>query len=44
MKMCFNETYSKVRISKYLADRPMFPVQNYLKLADALLTLLFSLL
>jgi hypothetical protein len=29
IKMCFNETYSEVRISKHLSDN--FPVQNGLK-------------
>jgi hypothetical protein len=29
IKMCLNETYSKVRISKYLSDS--FPIQNGLK-------------
>jgi hypothetical protein len=38
--MCLNETYSKVRIGKYLSD--MFPVQNGLKQGDALLPLLFN--
>jgi hypothetical protein len=40
IKMCLNETYSKVRIGKYLSD--MFPVQNGLKQGDALLPLLFN--
>jgi hypothetical protein len=29
IKMCFNETYGKVRIGKYLSDN--FPIQNGLK-------------
>jgi hypothetical protein len=29
MRMCLNETYSKVRIGKHLSDR--FPIQNGLK-------------
>jgi sorting nexin-29 len=39
IKMCLNETYSKVRIRKYLSDN--FPVQNGLKQGDALSPLLF---
>jgi hypothetical protein len=38
--MCLNETYSKVRIAKYLPDT--FPIQNGLKQGDALSPLLFS--
>jgi hypothetical protein len=38
--MCFNETYSKVRIGKHLSDS--FPIQNGLKQRDALSPLLFS--
>jgi hypothetical protein len=34
IKMCLNETYSKVRINKYLSDT--FPIQNGLKQGDAL--------
>jgi hypothetical protein len=37
--MCLNETYSKVCIGKYLSDS--FPIQNGLKLGDALSPLLF---
>jgi hypothetical protein len=33
IKMCLNETYSKVRIGKHLSDR--FPIQNGLKRGDA---------
>jgi hypothetical protein len=40
IKMCLNETYSKVRIGKLLSDK--FPIQNGLKQGDALSTLLFS--
>jgi hypothetical protein len=39
-KMCLNETYSKVRIGKYLSDS--FPIQNGLKQGDALSPLLFN--
>jgi hypothetical protein len=35
-----HETYSKVRIGKYLSD--MFPIQNGLKQGDALSQLLFN--
>jgi hypothetical protein len=34
IKMCLNETYSKVSIGKYLYDN--FPIQNSLKQGDAL--------
>jgi hypothetical protein len=34
IKMCLNETYSKVRIGKILSDE--FPIQNGLKQGDAL--------
>jgi hypothetical protein len=40
IKMCFNETYSKVRIGKHLSDS--FPVQNDLKQGNALSSLLFN--
>jgi hypothetical protein len=40
IKMCLNETYSKVRVSKLLCDK--FPVQNGLKQGDALSPLLFN--
>jgi hypothetical protein len=40
IKMCLNETYSKVRIGKYLSDN--FPIQNGLKQGDALSPLLFN--
>jgi hypothetical protein len=39
IKMCLNETYSKVRIGKLLSDK--FPIQNGLKQGDALSPLLF---
>jgi hypothetical protein len=40
IKMCLNETYTKVRIGKHLSDS--FPIQNGLKQGDALLPLLFN--
>jgi hypothetical protein len=40
IKMCLNETYSKVLIGKLLSDK--FPIQNGLKQGDALSPLLFS--
>jgi hypothetical protein len=40
IKMCLNETYSKVCVGKFLSDR--FPIQNGLKQGVALLPLLFS--
>jgi hypothetical protein len=40
MKMCLNETYSKVRIGKLLSDK--FPTQNVLKQGHALSPLLFN--
>jgi hypothetical protein len=39
MKMCLNETYSKIRIGKHLSGA--FPIQNGLKQGDALSLLLF---
>jgi hypothetical protein len=42
IKMCFNETYSRVRIGKNLSHK--FTVQNDLKQGDALSLLLFNLL
>jgi hypothetical protein len=33
IKMCLNETYSKVRVDKYLSDK--FPIQNGLKHGDS---------
>jgi hypothetical protein len=40
IKMCLNETYSRVRIGKLLSDE--FPIQNGLKQGDALSPLLFN--
>jgi hypothetical protein len=40
IKMCLNETYSKVCIGKLLSDK--VPIQNELKQGDALSPLLFS--
>jgi hypothetical protein len=40
IKMCLNETYSKVHIGKLLSDK--FPIQNGLKQGGALSPLLFS--
>jgi hypothetical protein len=40
IKMCLNETYSKVRLGKLLSDK--FSIQNGLKQGDALLPLLFN--
>jgi hypothetical protein len=40
IKMCLNETYSRVLIGKLLSDT--FPVQNGLKQGDALSPLLFN--
>jgi hypothetical protein len=40
IKMCLNETYSKVRIGKHLSDN--FPIHNGLKQGDALSPLLFN--
>jgi hypothetical protein len=40
IKMCLNETYSKVRIGKPLSDS--FPIQNGLKQGDALSPPLFN--
>jgi hypothetical protein len=40
IKMCLNETYSKVRIGKLLSDK--FPIQRGLKEGDALSPLLFN--
>jgi hypothetical protein len=40
IKMCLNETYSKVGVGKLLSDK--FPIQNGLKQGDALSPLLFN--
>jgi hypothetical protein len=40
IKLCLNETYSKVRIGKHLFDS--FAIQNGLKQGDALSPLLFN--
>jgi hypothetical protein len=40
IKMCLNETYSKVRLDKYLSD--MYPIKNGLKQGDAFSPLLFN--
>jgi hypothetical protein len=40
IKMCLNETYSKIRIGKHLSRA--FPIQNGLKREDALSPLLFN--
>ena len=40
IKICLNETYSRVRVGKNLSD--MFPIRNGLKHGDAVSPLLFS--
>jgi hypothetical protein len=40
IKICLNETYSRVRVGKNLSD--MFPIRNGLKHRDAVSPLLFS--
>jgi len=40
IKMYLNETYSRVRVGKYLSD--MFPIRNGLKQGNALSELLFN--
>jgi hypothetical protein len=40
IRMCLNETYSKVCIGKHLSNS--FPIENGLKQGDALSPLLFS--
>ena len=40
IKLCLNETYSRVRVGKNLVD--MFPIRNGLKQGDALSPLLFN--
>jgi hypothetical protein len=41
IKLCLNETYSKVRVGKKMSD--MFPIKNGLKQGDALWPLLFNI-
>jgi hypothetical protein len=41
IKMCLNETYSRVRVGKHLSDR--FPIKNCLKHGDAFITMAFQL-
>ena len=40
VKMCLNETYSRVRVGKNVSD--MFPIRNGLKQGDVLSSLLFN--
>jgi hypothetical protein len=40
IKMCLNETYSRIWVGKHLSDT--FPVKNGLKQGDAFLTLLLN--
>jgi hypothetical protein len=40
IKMCLNETYSRVRVGKHLSDR--FRIKSGLKQGDALSPLLFN--
>jgi len=40
IKMCLNETCSRVRVGKNLSD--MFPIKNGLKQGDSLSPLLFN--
>ena len=40
IKMCLNETHSRIRVGKHLSD--MFPIKNGLKQGDALPPLLFN--
>jgi len=40
IKMCINETYSRVWVGKHLSD--MFPIRDGLKQGDALLPLLLN--
>jgi hypothetical protein len=40
IKMCLNETFSKMYIGEYFSD--MFPIQNCLKQGGALSPLLFK--
>jgi hypothetical protein len=40
VKICLNETYSRVRVGKHLSDT--FPIKNGLKKGDALSPFLFK--
>jgi hypothetical protein len=40
IKMCLNETYNRVQVSKHLSD--MFPITNGVKQGDPLLPLFFN--
>jgi hypothetical protein len=40
IKMCLNETCSRVPVGKHLSD--LFPIRNDLKQGDALLPMLFN--
>jgi len=40
IKMCLNETYSRIRVGKNMSD--MFSIKNGLKQGDALSPLLFN--
>jgi hypothetical protein len=40
IKMCLNETCSKIHVGKHMSD--IFPIQNGLKQGDALAPLLFN--
>jgi len=40
IKMCLNETYSRVRVDKPLSD--IFPIKNGWKQGDALSSLFFN--
>jgi hypothetical protein len=40
IKLCLNETYSRVRVGKHLSDR--FPIKSGLKEGDALSPLFFN--
>jgi hypothetical protein len=40
IEMCLDETYTKVRIGKFLSDK--FPSQNWVKQGDVLSPLLFN--
>ena len=40
MKLCLNETYSRVQVGKHLSD--IFPIKKGLKIGDALSLLLVN--